>query len=70
MFALCASCAALFAEQKREQKFASLGNFRLENGQEIINLKLGYRTAGELNTAKSNAVLFPTWAGGTTKELA
>jgi homoserine O-acetyltransferase len=31
---------------------------------------LGYRTFGTLNAAKSNTVLFPTWFGGTSEQLA
>ena len=50
-------------------KFASLGNFELENGQVIRNLKIGYRTIGTLNPQKSNAIVFPTWFTGTTKQL-
>jgi homoserine O-acetyltransferase len=50
-------------------KYASLGNFRLENGQVIQNLRIGYRTLGTLNPQKSNAVVFPTWFTGTTKQL-
>lgn len=56
---------SLAAQQLR---FASLGDFRLESGQVIENLKLGYRTLGQLNSQKSNAVLFPTWFSGTTKD--
>ena len=66
---LFTSCLVGLAAEVPEQKFASLGDFRLENGQEIKNLKLGYRTAGDLDAAKSNAVLFPTWFTGTTKDL-
>src|SRR6185369_6298835 len=29
----------------------------------------GYRTFGTLNSDKSNVVVFPTWAGGTTEQL-
>jgi homoserine O-acetyltransferase len=57
---------SLWAQQL---KFASLGNFHLQDGQVIENLKLGYRTLGKLNPQKSNAVLFPTWFTGTTKDL-
>lgn len=53
----------------QQLKFGSLGNFRLEDGQVIQNLKVGYRTSGKLNSQKSNAVLFPTWFTGTSKEL-
>ncbi len=70
--ALAAYAASVFLAGglwAQQLKFASLGNFHLENGQVIENLKLGYRTLGELNPQKSNAVLFPTWFTGTTKDL-
>lgn len=50
-------------------KFAQLGDFRLENGEIIRDCRIGYRTFGELNREKSNAVLFPTWFTGTTNDL-
>jgi len=63
---MCISAGALPAQQL---KFASLGNFRLENGQVIQNLRIAYRTLGAVNAQKSNVVVFPTWFTGTTKEL-
>jgi homoserine O-acetyltransferase len=48
----------------QEQKFALLGDFRLENGQVIKNLKVGYRSLGQLNHEKANAVLLPTCLPG------
>lgn len=51
------------------QKYADIGNFKLENGQVIKNCRIGYRTYGKLNSSKSNAVLFPTWFGGNTAGL-
>ncbi len=53
----------------QEQRLASLGDFRLESGQVIRDCKLGYRTLGTLNPARSNAILFPTWFTGTTESL-
>jgi homoserine O-acetyltransferase len=50
-------------------KYADLGDFPLENGQTIRGCRLGYRTFGVLNQERSNAILFPTWFGGTTEEL-
>jgi homoserine O-acetyltransferase/O-succinyltransferase len=50
-------------------QFINLGNYSLENGQVIRNCRLAYRTFGVLNPAKSNAVLFPTWLAGTTRDL-
>jgi homoserine O-acetyltransferase len=54
----------------REQKFAELGDFRLESGEVIKGCRVGYRTFGTLNKEKSNVILFPTWASGTTEQLA
>jgi homoserine O-acetyltransferase/O-succinyltransferase len=53
----------------QEQRFASLGEFKLVSGEVIHDCRIGYRTFGKLNADASNAILFPTWAGGTTEEL-
>lgn len=49
-----------------------IGDFDLEEGGTIPGLQLAYATYGELNEAKDNAILIPTWFGGThqTWELA
>jgi homoserine O-acetyltransferase len=52
-----------------ELRLADLGDFRLESGQVIRECRLGYRTFGTLNKERSNAILFPTWFGGTSKYL-
>lgn len=49
------------------QRFAELGDFRLESGQTIRGCRLGYRTFGTLDAARSNAVLVPTWFTGTSE---
>ena len=59
---------AAFA-QDGQQQFASLGDFKLENGETIRACRVGYRTFGQLNVEKSNSVLFPTWFTGTTAQL-
>lgn len=70
--ALCVSllllipAAGAFAQ---EQQFAQLGDFKLESGEVIRDCRIGYRTFGKLNSDKSNAILFPTWAGGTSEQL-
>jgi homoserine O-acetyltransferase len=51
------------------QQFAELGDFKLQSGGMIHEFRLGYRTLGKLNAEKSNAILWPTWLGGTSKEL-
>jgi homoserine O-acetyltransferase len=62
-FALTLGCAP-------EQKTANLGDLALENGQTLRDCRIGYRTFGTLNADRSNAVLLPTWAMGTSRELA
>lgn len=52
------------------QQFASLGDCKLQNGQVIRDCRIGYRTFGQLNAAKSNAVLFSTWFVGRSRDLA
>lgn len=51
------------------QKFAELGDFKLENGHVIKACKIGYRTYGKLNDDRSNAILFPTWFLGNSSGL-
>jgi homoserine O-acetyltransferase len=63
--ALCLS-ATSYAQ---EQKFAELGDFRLVSGETLRNTRIGYRTFGKINADRSNIVVFPTWAGGTTEQL-
>jgi homoserine O-acetyltransferase len=50
----------------KNQQFASLGNFLLENGQQINDCKIGFRSFGKLNAKRSNAVIYPTGGGTTT----
>jgi homoserine O-acetyltransferase/O-succinyltransferase len=52
------------------QQFARLGDFRLESGEIIADAVVGYRTAGQLNAARSNAVLVAPWFQGTTGQVA
>lgn len=46
-----------------------VGDFDLENGGKLRNLKLAYSTMGTLSPAKDNAILFPSWYSGTSKIL-
>ena len=69
--ALCVSfLLALLASTAvaQDQQFAQLGDFKLESGEVIRDCRIGYRTFGKLNDDKSNAILFPTWAGGTSEQ--
>ncbi len=51
------------------QQFAEIGNLDLVNGQKIDNCKIGFRTFGKLNSDSSNAIIFPTWFEGTSKDI-
>lgn len=51
------------------QQFAELGDLKLQSGRVIHDFRIGYRTLGELNAEKSNAILWPTWLGGKTENL-
>ena len=52
-----------------QQQFANIGDLKLQNGGLIRDCRVGYRTFGQLNAAKSNVVVLPTWAGGNTEQL-
>lgn len=62
------ACLALSAIAQ-EQQFGDLGDFKLASGEVIRDCRIGYRTFGRLNENRSNAILFPTWANGTTEQL-
>jgi homoserine O-acetyltransferase len=51
-------------------QYADMGDFKLQSGETIREFRLGYRTAGRLNADKSNAILWPTWLGGKSEDLA
>ena len=51
------------------QQFAALGEFKLRSGAVIHDFCLGYRTFGQLDAAKSNAIVWPSWLGGKTQDL-
>jgi homoserine O-acetyltransferase/O-succinyltransferase len=57
------------SDQEGALRFADLGDLRLQNGEVIHDFRLGYRTFGSLNAGKSNAVLWPSWLGGTSANL-
>jgi homoserine O-acetyltransferase len=65
----CISANAQAPPGEGTQQFAELGDFNLRDGGVIHDFRLGYRTLGKLNADKSNAVLWPTWIGGTTQDL-
>jgi homoserine O-acetyltransferase len=69
IFSVRSISTAQSASSPSSLQFAELGDFKLRNGAVIRDLHIGYRTAGNLNAARSNAVLWPTWLGGRTEDL-
>ncbi len=45
------------------------GNFTLQNGETIPQLRLAYHTFGKPNKDSSNVVLYPTWFGGNSAQI-
>jgi homoserine O-acetyltransferase len=54
----------------QQQQFARLGDIKLESGEVLRDCRIGYRTFGAMKADRSNVILFPTWASGTTEQLA
>jgi homoserine O-acetyltransferase len=67
--AICVICGLSLVALAQQQQFANIGDLKLQNGGVIRNCRIGYRTFGQLNADRSNVVVFPTWAGGTTEQL-
>ncbi len=67
---LCSTLLLSLAAAAQDQKYASLGDFKLQSGEVIKDCRIGYRTFGTLAADKSNVVVVPTWASGTTEQLA
>lgn len=69
IFIACLLCSSSISKAQGSFLLADMGTCELQNGQVIEDCNIGYRTAGKLNTEKSNAILFPTWYGGTYQSL-
>jgi homoserine O-acetyltransferase/O-succinyltransferase len=66
---ICGLLLFALVAHAQEQRFANIGDLKLQNGGVIRNCRVGYRTFGTFNRDKSNVVVFLTWAGGTTEQL-
>ncbi|MBM4228976.1 MAG: alpha/beta fold hydrolase [Gammaproteobacteria bacterium] len=56
-------------QQQGPYEHFALGDFELERGGVIPNCQLAFATAGTLNAAKDNAILFPHMFSGTSKHM-
>ncbi len=63
------AAAPLLAGAEGGQQFFTIPDFPLEGGGVIRECRIGYRTYGKLAADKGNAVLFPTWFTGASKDL-
>jgi len=66
--ALLAASASL--AQTPPLQTARIGDFRLESGIALKDCVVAYRTWGNLNEARDNAILFPSFFNGTSEDLA
>ena len=60
-------------EQRREpveHEVFELGNFSLQKGGVLPRAELGYTTLGQLNDARDNVVVCPTWFTATPSDTA
>jgi homoserine O-acetyltransferase len=60
---------AMAAHGQDTLRYAALGDLPLTGGQVLRDCRVGYRTMGKLNKDRSNAILFPSWFGGLSKNL-
>lgn len=67
VFCLISATFARAQNKADRQQLVSIGDFKLESGKNIVDCKIGYRSYGKLNAAKSNAVVFLTWFGGVSQ---
>ncbi|PYU23564.1 MAG: homoserine acetyltransferase [Acidobacteria bacterium] len=69
IFVACSIARAQSQPADGAQQFAEFGDFKLQRSAVIHDFRIGYRTLGQLNVEKSNAVLWPTWLGGRSEDL-
>ena len=60
---------AAIAATAQQLQFADLGDFKLESSETLRDCRIGYRVFGQMNSERSNVIVLPTWAGGTTEQL-
>ena len=51
-------------EFPQDYEVFDLGDVTLQHGATLRDAKLAYKTYGELNADKSNAIVYPTWYSG------
>ncbi len=69
-FFICLLLLSSITYAQSKQLFAEIGDLKLENGEILNDCKIGFRTFGTMNADRSNIVIYPTWFGGTTTQIA
>ena len=64
------SCQNPEGPEMSELRFLDFPSVTLQKGGVLPNVRLAYRTLGTLNAARDNAVLIPSWYGGTDADSA
>ncbi len=67
LLCLLISISVSFAQSP--QQFSDIGDLELENGDTILNCRVGFRTVGELSEDSSNIIIYPTWFSGTSENI-
>jgi homoserine O-acetyltransferase len=65
---LCAFLSQAQTKRPDRLQIANIGDLKVSGGT-IQDCKIAYRMFGELNDDKTNAVVFLTWFGGTSRDL-
>jgi homoserine O-acetyltransferase len=65
---LCAFISQAQTKKPDRLQIANIGDLKVAGGL-ITDCKIGYRMFGKLNADKTNAVIFLTWFGGTSRDL-
>ena len=53
-----------YAPPSMNLSFYNLGDVKLQCGQTLPDVKMGYKTYGALNADKSNVIIYPSWYSG------
>ena len=70
LLAAAAMLLSSFAHADGEQRFAEIGDLKLQSGTTLKSCRVGYRTFGKLSAKGDNAILVPTWYLGKSSDLA
>ena len=54
-----------YREDIKNYNILNLGNFQFQSSEILPNAKLAYKTYGELNSQRDNAILIPVPVNGT-----